>query len=180
MPHPDRLPDLFLDRSLGRIRAPALLRAAGLRLVTLSEHYGVPADETVRDETWLELAGEKGWKVLMKDARIRYRPAEREAVRLHGVRCFCLASQQLTGDVMANRFLVNLIYAVHATPDRAAFSGRPLTWCRRCTAPRGSCAGSLFSCQAARSDTPDQGGGRSSSMVPSGRRHRTLPSSMRS
>lgn len=128
MPHPDRLPDLFLDRSLGRIRVPALLRAAGLRLVTLSEHYGVPADEIVRDEKWLELAGEKGWTVLMKDARIRYRPAEREAVRLHGVRCFCLASQQLTGDVMANRFLVNLnaiadaclsdgpfIYAVHAT-----------------------------------------------------------------
>jgi hypothetical protein len=45
--HPDGLPDLFLDRSLGRIKVPRWLRAAGLRLVTLSEHYGVPADEDV-------------------------------------------------------------------------------------------------------------------------------------
>lgn len=36
MPHPDRLPDLFLDRILGRIEVPELLRAAGLRLVTLA------------------------------------------------------------------------------------------------------------------------------------------------
>ena len=49
MSHPDGLPDLFLDRSLGRVRVPALLRAAELRLVTLSERYGIPADETVPD-----------------------------------------------------------------------------------------------------------------------------------
>jgi hypothetical protein len=40
--HPDRLPDLFVDRSLGRIQVPALLRRAALRLVTLAEHYGIP------------------------------------------------------------------------------------------------------------------------------------------
>ncbi len=57
MSHPDALPDLLLDRSLGRIRVPQLLRSAGLRLVTLAEHYGVPAAEAVSDETWLELAG---------------------------------------------------------------------------------------------------------------------------
>jgi hypothetical protein len=28
--HPDGLPDPFLDRSLGRIRVPAILRAGGL------------------------------------------------------------------------------------------------------------------------------------------------------
>jgi PIN like domain len=58
--HPDALPDLFLDRSLGRIKVPRLLREAGLRLVTLAEHYGVPADEIVADEEWLELAGNSG------------------------------------------------------------------------------------------------------------------------
>ncbi len=47
MSHPDTLPDFFLDRSLGRIAVPAVLRAAGLRLTTLAEHYGVPADEQV-------------------------------------------------------------------------------------------------------------------------------------
>lgn len=60
MSHPDALPDLFLDRSLGRIKVPELLRDAGLRLVTLAEHYGVPADEAVVDEEWLEFAGTSG------------------------------------------------------------------------------------------------------------------------
>lgn len=59
--YPDALPDLFLDRSLGRIAVPTLLRAAGLRLVTLAEHYGVPADEQVADEEWLTPAGTRRW-----------------------------------------------------------------------------------------------------------------------
>lgn len=128
MSHPDGLPDLFLDRSLGRIKVPELLRAAGLRLVTLAEHYGVPADEDVTDEEWLELAGTSRWAVLMKDTRIRYNPAERSAVLRHSVQSFCLTSQYLSAHDMAERFLDNLaamaracsddpgpfIYAVHA------------------------------------------------------------------
>jgi PIN domain-containing protein len=125
--HPDGLPDLFLDRSLGRIKVPRLLRDAGLRFVTLAEHYGVPADETIADEDWLRLAGQSGWAVFMKDARIRYNRAERETVKEHKVQCFCLSSQNLSADDMAARFLANLdaiteacaapgpfIYAVHA------------------------------------------------------------------
>ena len=53
MSHPAGLPDLFIDRSLGRIQVPGLLRAAGLRLIALAEHYGIPADENVADTTWL-------------------------------------------------------------------------------------------------------------------------------
>lgn len=60
MSHPDGLPDLFLDRSLGRIKVPGLLRASELRLVTLAEHYGIPADETIVDEEWLELGPAAG------------------------------------------------------------------------------------------------------------------------
>ena len=44
----------------------------------------------------------------MKDTRIRYNRAEREAVQAHRVRCFCLSSQSLTGEEMAARFLNNL------------------------------------------------------------------------
>jgi PIN like domain len=126
--HPDGLPDLFLDRSLGRIKVPLLLRAAGLRLTTLAEHYGIPADESVADDNWLRLAGSRDWVVFMKDTRVRYNRPERQAVKAHGVRCFCLANQNLTGDEMAGRFLNNLdaivracnepgpfIYAVHQT-----------------------------------------------------------------
>jgi hypothetical protein len=79
--HPAGLPDLFIDRSLGRIQVPTLLRAAELRLVTLAEHYGMPADEKARDATWLQLAGERGWVALMKDSHLRFNRAEREAVK---------------------------------------------------------------------------------------------------
>ena len=106
--HPDGLPDLFLDRSLGRRQVPELLRAAGLRLRTLSEVYGIPRDEEVADVAWLELAGAQGWVVLMKDARIRYRTAEREALLRHDVRAFCLAGGNLRAAEMAQLYLAEI------------------------------------------------------------------------
>lgn len=121
MSHPAGLPDLFLDRSLGRITVPALLREAGLRLLTLSEHYGIPADESVPDEDWLKLAGGRDWVVFMKDKRIRYNQRERDVVRAFRVRCFCLASQQLTGEEMAQRYLRNLDAIVHACQQAGPF-----------------------------------------------------------
>ncbi len=126
MSHPSGLPDLFLDRSLGRIQVPRLLRNEGLRLVTLAEHYGIPADENVMDVEWLELAGRSRRAVFMKDARIRGRTAERNAVTEFAVRCFCITRQDLTAAQMAKRYIEHLpaitdacrepgpfIYAVH-------------------------------------------------------------------
>ena len=121
MSHPARLPDLFLDRSLGRITVPSLPRDAGLRLLTLSEHYGIPADEEVADEEWLELAGRNGWVVLMKDKRIRYNRRERDVVKAFQVRCFCLASQRLTGEEMARRYLRNLNAMTRACKEEGPF-----------------------------------------------------------
>lgn len=103
--HPDHLPDLFLDRSLGRRQVPRLLRASGLRLKTLAEVYGVPADEDVADVDWLQRCGEEGWVVLMKDERIRYRTVEHEVLRYHGVRAFCLTSGNLRAEHMAQQYL---------------------------------------------------------------------------
>ncbi|MDE0116598.1 MAG: hypothetical protein OXT07_08270 [bacterium] len=121
MPHPDRLPDLFLDRSLGRIKVPELLRAAGLRLVTLAEHYGIPADEDIADEEWLRLASSQDWVVFMKDTRIRYNRRERDVVRVYSVRCFCLSSQQLNADDMAARYLDNLDVITRACQEPGPF-----------------------------------------------------------
>lgn len=103
--HPDGLPELFLDRSLGRRQVPTLLRDVGLRLKTLAEVYGIPADETVADTEWLARAGQQGWVVLMKDDRIRYRPVEYAAVLDHQVRAFCLNSGNLRAAEMARRFI---------------------------------------------------------------------------
>lgn len=108
MPHPVGLPDLFLDRSLGRVQVPNLLRDAGLRLITLAERYGVPEDEGITDEVWLTQAGKLGDVVFLKDTRVRYNAAEKQSIRRHQVRCFCLSRQDLDGAEMANRFLSNL------------------------------------------------------------------------
>ena len=108
MPHPAGLPDLFIDRSLGRIQLPQLLRDAGLRLVTLAERYGIPNDETITDEQWLSDVGDRGEVAFMKDGRVRYNPAEKAAIIRHRVRCFCLSRRDLTADAMTRRFLQNL------------------------------------------------------------------------
>jgi hypothetical protein len=45
VPPPEKPPRLFIDRSLGRIAVPRLLRADGWDVITLSEHYGMPIAE---------------------------------------------------------------------------------------------------------------------------------------
>lgn len=120
MPHPAGLPDLFVDRSLGRIQVPRLLRVAGLRLTTLAERYGIPADEQVEDEQWIRDAGELGEAVIMKDERIRYRPVEKAAIHVWQVRAFCLARRDLTAPQMAELFLSNLEGMVHACRDHSS------------------------------------------------------------
>ena len=121
MSHPDGLPDLFLDRSLGRLQVPRLLRSAGLRLTTLAEHYGIPADQDIADVDWLELAGRENWAVLLKDARIRSRRVERETVQGFGVRCFCITRQDLTAAQMAERYLTHLDAIAAACSDPGPF-----------------------------------------------------------
>ncbi|HEV2888285.1 MAG TPA: hypothetical protein VGX49_15345 [Jatrophihabitans sp.] len=103
--HRFELPALLLDRSLGSIKVPALLRAAGLTVYTLVDIYGSPADENMKDPEWLSYAGNHGWPVLMKDQRIRYRAAERAAVNAYRVNAFCLSGGNLKATVMAEHFL---------------------------------------------------------------------------
>lgn len=98
-------PHFFVDRSLGAIEVPQFRRHAGWLLTTLVEHYGKPADESVADIDWLALCGERGWPVLMKDEKIRYRNAEREALVEAGVTAFCLASGNLRSADTAEVFI---------------------------------------------------------------------------
>jgi hypothetical protein len=100
-------PVFFVDRSLGRVRLPRLLRADDWSLVTMSEHYGEETGQGVSDTDWLQLAGENGWPVLAKDEKIRYRPAERAAISAYGVRAFYLTSGNLTAEQMADAYIAN-------------------------------------------------------------------------
>jgi hypothetical protein len=98
-----RPPEFFLDRSLGRHRVPEALRGAGWSLRTHHEVYG-ERDEHISDVEWLELCGRLDLPVLSKDRRIRYRPAEIDAIRRFGVRAFVLTSGSLRADEQAGRF----------------------------------------------------------------------------
>ena len=110
-------PFVFVDRSLGRVVLPRLLRDAGIELVTLAEHYGMPQDESVEDTTWIGDAAANGWIMFMKDERIRRRPAERLAIAEHNARCFCLANGNLDSTVMAERYIANWPRIVEASEE---------------------------------------------------------------
>jgi PIN domain-containing protein len=101
-------PEFFVDRSLGRHLVPDALRAAGAVVRTMADVYGERIGQGLPDEEWLADAGKRGWVVLMKDARVRYRPAQLDAVSAFRVRTFCLANANLRGSDQARRFVTNL------------------------------------------------------------------------
>lgn len=76
-------------------------------VVTLAEHSGIPADAEVHDEEWLTLTGQRGWAVIMKDERIRYRRSERNALVRAGIQAFCIASGNLVAADIANLLLAH-------------------------------------------------------------------------
>jgi len=95
--------EFFLDRSLGRHHVARELRSAGWTLRTHHEVYG-DRDEEVPDVEWLELCGREGLPVLTKDRRLRYRPAEIDAIQRYGVRAFVLTAGSLRAAAQAARF----------------------------------------------------------------------------
>jgi predicted nuclease of predicted toxin-antitoxin system len=101
---PSKRPDepvFFLDRSLGKHRVATALRQSGATLHIHDDHF--PPD--AKDEHWLTEAGQRGWIVLTKDHRIRYRHVERLALMKAGVAAFILTSGDLQGDEMAQIFV---------------------------------------------------------------------------
>ncbi|MGH9863441.1 MAG: hypothetical protein ACRD35_08465 [Candidatus Acidiferrales bacterium] len=91
----------FLDRSLGSKIIARALRDAGLDVHVHDDHF--PPDAL--DEDWLPTVGQRGWVVLTKDTRIRYRAAELAAVRRANVRLFSLIAKDLQGPEMAQIFV---------------------------------------------------------------------------
>jgi hypothetical protein len=114
--------EIFCDRSLGRIKVPGALRQ--IHPVVFAHDDVFPQDTA--DDVWLEAAGRNDWVVLMRDDRIRYRPAEQAAVLSSGVRCFCLnPSKNMTGDDMAAIFVAALprILAIASGEARGYIKG---------------------------------------------------------
>lgn len=98
---PPESPVFFLDRSLGKKRIATALRQAGVIVHVHDEHFLPDA----KDEDWLSQVGQRGWVVLTKDHRIRYRQVERLALLRAGVAAFILTSGDLQGEEMARIFV---------------------------------------------------------------------------
>lgn len=96
----------FVDRSFGN-KVPQLLREAGFDLTTLSEHYGNTEGQSIKDETWLQLAGENRWPILTADTKIRYRASEKKALIDYKAQVFMLPSKNLPATQEAERFITH-------------------------------------------------------------------------
>jgi hypothetical protein len=105
---PPRPPEFFIDRSLGRKHLAGALRELELTVHTMASVYGETRAQELEDEEWLRDAGRRSWVVLMKDDRIRTRPAERDALMKAGVRAFCLTNAQLRAADQTARFVANI------------------------------------------------------------------------
>lgn len=67
----------------------------------LHEHFPLSTD----DREWLHEVGRRGWVVLTKDQRIRYRKGELQALLEAGVAAFVLTSANLSGAATADAFV---------------------------------------------------------------------------
>jgi predicted nuclease of predicted toxin-antitoxin system len=101
-PKPPEELTFFLDRQLGRYKMAGALRKAGLNIEIHDDHFPQNAEDT----EWLTAAGKRNWIVVTRDERIRYRVAERQAIRRAKVRAFVLAAQgHLRAEMLAEIFL---------------------------------------------------------------------------
>jgi predicted nuclease of predicted toxin-antitoxin system len=91
----------FIDRSLGIEPIRAELLKAGATVEIHDDHF--PRD--AEDRVWLRAVGERGWVVLTKDQRLRYRPLELAALRASSARVFVLTAGNLRGSQIAAVFV---------------------------------------------------------------------------
>ena len=91
----------FIDRSLGIEPLRTELANAGLVVEIHDDHFA--RDE--EDSVWLRVVGQRGWIVLTKDQRLRYRPLEIAALRASGARVFVLTAGNLRGRDIAAAFV---------------------------------------------------------------------------
>ena len=96
-----RPPEFFFDRSLGKASAKRL-RERGWVIHLIADFYRDDAAD-VADEEWIAEGCSRGWLLLTKDKKIRYRANELGALEVGHL--FCLASGNLGLDDMAQRFV---------------------------------------------------------------------------
>ena len=105
----------FIDRSLGIDPIRTELIKIGLTVEIHDDHFA--RDE--EDRVWLRVVGERGWVVLTKDQRLRYRPLEIAALRASNARVLVLTAGNLRGIEIAAVFvtaLPRIFTLLHSVP----------------------------------------------------------------
>jgi predicted nuclease of predicted toxin-antitoxin system len=95
----------FIDRCLGNKRIVEVLKQAGIHVEIHDDHF----PKNAQDVDWLPQVGERGWVILTKDSSISKNKLERIAVTNANIKMFILASQKLSGEDMANIFLLAIV-----------------------------------------------------------------------
>jgi hypothetical protein len=80
------------------------LRSCGLTIHTLASIWGDFRAQSLDDHEWLELAGVRGYVVLMKDNVARVE-VNRDVLEAQGLRAFCLTQRGLRGEQQARIFV---------------------------------------------------------------------------
>lgn len=101
---PRRAVVFFLDRSVGKHSIAGVLRERGAKVEVHDDHF----ERDTEDAEWIVEVSRRGWAILTKDRRIRYRPLERRAVLQAKARVFALSGGNLTGPEMAGLFARHL------------------------------------------------------------------------
>src|SRR5438876_10674898 len=94
----------FIDKCLGRKVVAEALRAEGVRVEIMEDHFDKNADDTM----WVPEVGRRRWIILTKDRALRHNSLEQIALLKSGTHSFILTSADQTGAQMAHAFVAAL------------------------------------------------------------------------
>jgi predicted nuclease of predicted toxin-antitoxin system len=109
----------FVDRSLGRRTVVNALRDAGAQAEAHDDHF----EQDTPDRVWIPEVSRRSWVILTKDARIRRREIEINAVRSARSRVFVITIQAMKGSEAAALLVKHL-----ARIENLSRSRRPPFW----------------------------------------------------
>ena len=113
-------PTLFIDRDIWSHRLDEALRQAAIPFVAHRDHF---QDDTP-DPEWIATVGDRGWVIVTRDRRIRYRANEVAAVRRGRLHMFALTS----GNVSAAETATIVVKAWPAIQRAVALTAPPMMW----------------------------------------------------
>jgi hypothetical protein len=98
----------FIDRSLGSVILPRILREDDWQVTTMDERYGADASQSVADSDWIERMAQLGEIALTSDKKIGKVPIQAEAIRRSSARILVIDAN-MTARRQAARLMANRI-----------------------------------------------------------------------